>query len=106
MTTMTRQSLAVTVGIDTHADVHVAAAVDQQGRVLGTVEVAATPRSPWQPCTTMLTYRLAGTTEESVSTGTDQPILAAGTSHGQPTPGRRGRRIFASHGEPLRAHRR
>lgn len=42
MTTMTRQSATVTIGIDTHADVHLAAALDQQGRVLATTEAAAT----------------------------------------------------------------
>jgi transposase len=34
---------AVTVGIDTHSDVHVAAALDQLGRVLGTVAIPSTP---------------------------------------------------------------
>lgn len=33
----------VTVGVDTHGDVHVGAVVDELGRILGTVEVAADP---------------------------------------------------------------
>ncbi|MET9108381.1 hypothetical protein ABZX29_17605 [Streptomyces zhihengii] len=34
---------SVTLGVDTHADVHVAAALDQLGRRLGTLTVPATP---------------------------------------------------------------
>lgn len=44
MNTMTQQVLAVTVGVDTHADVHVAAAVDAVGVILGTASFAATAR--------------------------------------------------------------
>jgi transposase len=33
----------ITVGVDTHADIHVAAAVDQLGRLLGTHSVPSTP---------------------------------------------------------------
>ena len=36
MTTMTEQAVAVTGGVETHQDQHVAAALDQLGRVLGT----------------------------------------------------------------------
>ena len=36
MTTMTEQAVVVTGGVDTHQDQHVAAALDQLGRVLGT----------------------------------------------------------------------
>jgi transposase len=36
MPRIAEQALPVTGGVDTHADVHVAAAVDQVGRVLGT----------------------------------------------------------------------
>lgn len=36
MTTMTEQSRAVTVGIDTHGEVHVAVVLDERGRLLGT----------------------------------------------------------------------
>lgn len=36
MATMTEEELEVTVGIDTHKDVHVAAALDQRGTLLGT----------------------------------------------------------------------
>ncbi|KAB1923341.1 IS110 family transposase, partial [Micromonospora sp. ALFpr18c] len=32
----------VTIGVDTHADVHVAAAIDQHGRLLGTTNVPST----------------------------------------------------------------
>ena len=35
------------------------------------------PRFPWEPSTTMLTYRLGGTTEVSVSYRTDRASLAA-----------------------------
>jgi hypothetical protein len=43
MTTMTSSELFVTGGVDTHADVHVAAAVDQVGGVLGTASFPTTP---------------------------------------------------------------
>src|SRR5262245_15483180 len=33
---------AVTIGVDTHADIHVAAAVDQLGRVLATTSIPTT----------------------------------------------------------------
>jgi hypothetical protein len=35
--------LLVTLGVDTHSDVHVAVALDQLGRRLGAVTVATTP---------------------------------------------------------------
>ena len=34
------------------------------------------PRFPWKPSTTMLTYRLTGTTEQSGSTTTNPPSLS------------------------------
>jgi len=37
------QDVHVTVGVDAHADVHVAAALDQLGRLLGTHSAATTP---------------------------------------------------------------
>ena len=43
MTTMTPTASAVTGGVDTHADMHVAAAVDQVGGVLGTASSQTTP---------------------------------------------------------------
>jgi transposase len=43
MTTMTSTAVRVTGGVDTHADVHVAAAVDQVGGVLGTASFPTTP---------------------------------------------------------------
>lgn len=43
MTTIAQQRPRVTVGVDTHLDVHVAAAKDELGRNLATREVAATP---------------------------------------------------------------
>jgi len=42
MSTMTDPSVSVTVGVDTHADVQVAAAIDGQGRLLGTRSVPST----------------------------------------------------------------
>ena len=42
MPRMAKQALPVTGGVDTHADVHVAAVVDQVGRVLGTEAFPAT----------------------------------------------------------------
>ena len=42
MTTMTDQNGPVTVGIDTHGDVHVAAVLDAQGRWLGTESFPST----------------------------------------------------------------
>jgi hypothetical protein len=44
------QVVHVTVGVDTHVDVHVAAALDQLGRLLGTHSTATTPagsRTRW-----------------------------------------------------------
>jgi transposase len=43
MTTMTDTPRRVTGGVDTHKDSHVAAALDEVGRVLGTEEFPATP---------------------------------------------------------------
>jgi len=43
MPRMAEQALPVTGGVDTHADVHVAAVVDQVGRVLGTGAFPALP---------------------------------------------------------------
>jgi transposase len=43
MTTMTNIGVRVTVGVDTHLDVHVAAAVDQLGRKLAVEEFTADP---------------------------------------------------------------
>jgi transposase len=42
MTTMTEPDVLVTVGVDTHADVHVAAALDQLGRIIDTTAVPTT----------------------------------------------------------------
>jgi transposase len=42
MTTIADHTVDVTVGIDTHRDVHVAAVVDQQGRLLGTASFPTT----------------------------------------------------------------
>jgi transposase len=42
MTTMTSLDVVVTGGVDTHQDVHVAAALDQLGRVLGTAAFPTT----------------------------------------------------------------
>jgi transposase len=42
MTTMTDETRAVTVGIDTHGEVHVAAVLDVQGRLLGTESFPST----------------------------------------------------------------
>jgi transposase len=44
MTTMTPAAVVVTGGVDTHADVHVAAACDHLGTVLGTRDFPTTPR--------------------------------------------------------------
>ena len=43
MTTMTPTASAVTGGVDTPADMHVAAAVDQVGGLLGTASFPTTP---------------------------------------------------------------
>ena len=43
MTTMTENQRRVTGGVDTHKDAHVAAALDEIGRVLGTEAFPATP---------------------------------------------------------------
>jgi hypothetical protein len=44
MVSMPAQPVPVTVGVDTHADSHVAAVVDQTGRVLGSASFAASTR--------------------------------------------------------------
>jgi Transposase len=44
MASMPAQPAPVTVGVDTHADSHVAAVVDQTGRVLGSASFAASTR--------------------------------------------------------------
>src|SRR3954468_7740868 len=60
-----------------------------------------TPRFPGAPSATMLTYRLAGTTEEIRGpTGTNQPILATAARPDQPLRNRTDARIFARHSEP------
>jgi transposase len=43
MTAMESTEAQVTVGLDTRADMHVAAALDQLGRVLATQSVPSTP---------------------------------------------------------------
>ena len=43
MTTMAATGVVVTGGVDTHKDVHVAAALDQMGRLLGTSSFPTTP---------------------------------------------------------------
>ena len=43
LTGIDKQDVHVTVGVDTHTDVHVAAALDQLGRLLGTHSAATTP---------------------------------------------------------------
>jgi len=43
MTTMTPPPGTVTGGVDTHSDIHVAAAVDHLGGVLGTQQFRTTP---------------------------------------------------------------
>jgi formylmethanofuran dehydrogenase subunit A len=53
MTTMTATGVVVTGGVDTHQDLHVAAALDQLGRVLGPSR--SRPPSPatdscWRGC--------------------------------------------------------
>ena len=44
MQSMTAPAAPVTVGVDTHLDLHVAAVVDQAGRLCGTKEFAASTR--------------------------------------------------------------
>jgi transposase len=44
VSTMPEPQVLVTLGVDTHADTHVAAALDQLGRHLGTITVATTTR--------------------------------------------------------------
>jgi Transposase len=43
MTALVSTELRITVGVDTHADVYVAAAVDQMGHLLATQSVPSTP---------------------------------------------------------------
>jgi transposase len=42
MFTMPETQLLVTLGVDTHAEIHVAAALDHLGRELGTLSIATT----------------------------------------------------------------
>ncbi len=48
MFTMPETQLLVTLGVDTHADVHVAAALDHLGRELGTLSIATTVSGFWE----------------------------------------------------------
>jgi transposase len=43
MTTMTDPDALVTIGVDTHADIHIAAALDQLGRIIDTAAIPTTP---------------------------------------------------------------
>ena len=43
MSTIAVTSRTVTIGVDTHSEVHVAAAVDELGRMLGSASFSATP---------------------------------------------------------------
>ena len=63
MPRIAEQARPVTGGVDTHADVHVAAAVDQVGRVLGTeafpaVRPGTGPR--WRGCARTASWRRWG----------------------------------------------
>ncbi len=59
------------------------------------------PRFPWAPSATMLTYRLAGTTEEfGVLPGRTASSSSPATLTTSPETSRADRSIFASHGEP------
>jgi transposase len=40
---MTQGTAKVIVGVDTHADIHVAAALDPLGRLVGRLEIPTTP---------------------------------------------------------------
>jgi hypothetical protein len=44
------------------------------------------PRFPWKPSTTMLTYKLTGTTEASGSTAANTSSVHPSPQHGQPQP--------------------
>jgi transposase len=48
--TMADQQSHVTVGVDSHKDVHVAAVIDQVGQILATTSVATTDRGPASSC--------------------------------------------------------
>lgn len=82
MTTMTSAPKAVTGGVDTHADVHVAAACDQLGAVLGTRAFPTTARGYRQ---LLAWLRSLGTLERvgvegtgSYGVGLTRALLAAG----------------------------
>jgi hypothetical protein len=69
MESMPAAAIAVTVGVDTHLDQHVAAVIDQSGRLCGTRALLPRPlaMSPWcalssrsaKLCTAALRPRLA-----------------------------------------------
>ena len=42
----------VTLGVDTHAELHVAAALDERGRLLGTCTIPTTSAGVAEPCCT------------------------------------------------------
>ncbi len=44
MTRVPYEEVQVTVGVDSHADIHVGFAIDQLGRALGSIEISTTPR--------------------------------------------------------------
>ena len=56
------------------------------------------PRFPWEPSTTMLTYRLQGTTEATASNRNRHPVCTPDAQHAQEPRGR-GDHIFARPGE-------
>jgi hypothetical protein len=51
MSTIAHTTIDVTGGVDTHDDLHVAAAVDTAGRLLGWAELGPRSRVPPRGCT-------------------------------------------------------
>ena len=65
-------SRRLTIGIDTHSDIHVAAALDEQGRLVGTESFPTTPAGDWR------LERWALGLGSSTPSGSKAPALGAG----------------------------
>ena len=79
MESMPAPAIAVTVGVDTHLDTHVAAVIDQAGRLLDTRPLPPRPAamSPWSPGPNALGRWNASAWKAPARTGLAWPALSA-----------------------------
>jgi transposase len=78
MESMTAPTAPVTVGVDTHLDLHVAAVLDHTGRLLGTQAFPASTRG-WVALVTWA-ERFASVWKAPAPTGLDWPGSCASTA--------------------------